>query len=135
MLSKITLTIIGIGFAGFSGWSMYQDKQKNGKGADHIAVIRIHGEMGTGSPTGDGVIIARALREAWDNPHAKAILIEAESGGGGPSDAINIYREINELRDSSMEYRGSQLKTPTPQHPRIKKICHQRPLKRLNRRC
>jgi protease-4 len=100
VLSKITLTIIGIGFAGFSGWSMYQDKQKNGKGADHIAVIRIHGEMGTGSPTGDGVIIARALREAWDNPHAKAILIEAESGGGGPSDAINIYREINELRNS-----------------------------------
>lgn len=46
VLSKITLTIIGIGFAGFSGWSMYQDKQKNGKGADHIAVIRIHGEMG-----------------------------------------------------------------------------------------
>ncbi len=32
VLSKITLTIIGIGFAGFSGWSMYQDKQKNGKG-------------------------------------------------------------------------------------------------------
>ncbi|MDR8290904.1 S49 family peptidase, partial [Acinetobacter baumannii] len=39
-------------------------------------------------------------REAWDNPHAKAILIEAESGGGGPSDSINIYREINELRNS-----------------------------------
>ena len=100
VLSKMALTIIGIGFAGYSGFTMYQDKQKNGKGADHIAVIRIHGEMGTGSPTGDGVIIARALREAWDNPHAKAILIEAESGGGGPSDAINIYREINELRNS-----------------------------------
>ncbi|MEQ0229268.1 S49 family peptidase [Klebsiella sp. CN_Kp091] len=100
VLSKMVLTIIGIGFAGYSGWSMYQDKQKNGKGADHIAVIRIHGEMGTGTPTGDGVIIARALREAWDNPHAKAILIDAESGGGGPSDAINIYREINALRAS-----------------------------------
>lgn len=100
VLSKITLTIIGIGFAGYSGWSMYQDKEKNGKGADHIAVIRINGEMGTGTPTGDGVVIARALREAWNNPHAKAILIDAESGGGGPSDAINIYREIIALRNS-----------------------------------
>ena len=114
VLSKITLTIIGIGFAGFSGWSMYQDKQKNGKGADHIAVIRIHGEMGTGSPTGDGVIIARALREAWDNPHAKAILIEAESGGGGPSDAINIYREINELRDTLHGVPGLTIENSDP---------------------
>lgn len=30
VLSKMVLTIIGIGFAGYSGWSMYQDKQKKG---------------------------------------------------------------------------------------------------------
>ena len=112
---------------------MYQDKQKNGKGADHIAVIRIHGEMGTGSPTGDGVIIARALREAWDNPHAKAILIEAESGGGGPSDAINIYREINEPR--LLHGVPGLTKNSDPTTSPNKRICHQRPLKRLNRRC
>jgi protease-4 len=65
---------------------------------DHIAVVRISGEMGTGSEAGDGSVIAAALAKAYNNPHAKAVIIEAESGGGGPSDAIIIYRQINALR-------------------------------------
>ena len=52
VLSKITLTIIGIGFTGFSGWSMYRINRKTVKGQTiSRGYPRIHGEMGTGSPT------------------------------------------------------------------------------------
>lgn len=44
-------------------------------------------------------MIATALAKAYNNPHAKAVIIEAESGGGGPSDAIIIYRQINALKN------------------------------------
>jgi len=97
--SKVVLAVLAITAAGFSSFNLYDKYQESEGRMDHIAVVRIAGEMGTGSEVGDGSVIAAALAKAYNNPHAKAVIIEAESGGGGPSDAIIIYRQIDALRN------------------------------------
>ena len=96
--AKVVMTSLAVVALGFSFYNIYDQYQNSEGMRDHIAIIRIAGEMGSGSETGDGAVIATALSKAYKNPHAKAIVIEAESGGGGPSDAIMIYRQINALR-------------------------------------
>lgn len=85
--AKVAMSLIAMTAVGFSFYNLYEQWQDAEGKKDHIAVIRISGEMGTGSETGDGTVIATALAKAYNNPHAKAVIIEAESGGGGPSDA------------------------------------------------
>ncbi|MGT0336191.1 S49 family peptidase [Shigella flexneri] len=97
--AKVAMSLIAMTAVGFSFYNLYEQWQDAEGKKDHIAVIRISGEMGTGSETGDGTVIATALAKAYNNPHAKAVIIEAESGGGGPSDAIIIYRQINALKN------------------------------------
>ncbi|MGV7963818.1 S49 family peptidase [Photorhabdus tasmaniensis] len=101
--AKVTMSLIAISAVGFSFYNLYEQHQNAEGKNNHIAVIRISGEMGTGSETGDGTVIATALAKAYNNPHAKAIIIEAESGGGGPSDAIIIYRQLNALRNHQQQ--------------------------------
>ncbi|MEA4036261.1 hypothetical protein VBJ03_23745 [Enterobacter hormaechei] len=96
--SKVVISLLALAAAGVSAFNIYDKYQESEGRMDHIAVVRISGEMGTGSEAGDGSVIAAALAKAYNNPHAKAVIIEAESGGGGPSDAIIIYRQINALR-------------------------------------
>ncbi|ENH3410748.1 S49 family peptidase [Escherichia coli] len=96
--AKIAMSGLAIIAVGYSFYNLYDQYQENEGLRDHFAVIRLTGEMSTGSDTGDGTVIATALGKAYRNPHAKAIIIEAESGGGSPSDAITIYRQINALR-------------------------------------
>lgn len=96
--SKVVISLLALAAAGVSAFNIYDKYQESEGRMDHIAVVRISGEMGTGSEVGDGSVIATALAKAYNNPHAKAVIIEAESGGGGPSDAIIIYRQINALR-------------------------------------
>lgn len=97
--SKVVISLLALAAAGVSAFNIYDKYQESEGRMDHIAVVRISGEMGTGSEVGDGSVIAAALAKAYNNPHAKAVIIEAESGGGGPSDAIIIYRQINALRN------------------------------------
>lgn len=81
--AKVAMSLIAMTAVGFSFYNLYEQWQDAEGKKDHIAVIRISGEMGTGSETGDGTVIATALAKAYNNPHAKAVIIEAESGGGG----------------------------------------------------
>jgi len=97
--AKIVMSGLAFIAVGYSFYNLYDQYQESEGLRDHIAVIRLTGEMASGSDTGDGTVIATALGKAYRNPHAKAIIIEAESGGGSPSDAITIYRQINELRN------------------------------------
>ena len=83
--SKVVISLLALAAAGVSAFNIYDKYQESEGRMDHIAVVRISGEMGTGSEVGDGSVIATALAKAYNNPHAKAVIIEAESGGGGPS--------------------------------------------------
>ncbi|NRN29011.1 S49 family peptidase [Photorhabdus heterorhabditis] len=95
--SKAVMTALAIVAVGFSLYNIYNKYQDDEGKSPHIAIIKITGTMGTGSETGDGTIIASAIRKAYDNPNVRAVLIEAESGGGNPSDAISIYRQLHSI--------------------------------------
>lgn len=97
-VSKPFLTVLALGVGAYSIYNVYDQYQEDEGKRPHIAVISLSGAMGSGTETGDGTIIARAIHKAYINPQVKAVLIEAESGGGGPSDAINIYKELRNLR-------------------------------------
>lgn len=114
--AKLAMSGLAIIAVGYSFYNLYDQYQENEGLRDHIAVIRLSGEMATGSDTGDGTVIATALGKAYRNPHAKAIIIEAESGGGSPSDAITIYRQINALRNHQQNISVEKVgETPVPQ--------------------
>lgn len=97
-VSKPLLTVLALGLGAYSIYNVYDQYQEDEGKRPHIAVISLSGAMGSGTETGDGTVIARAIHKAYINPQVKAVLIEAESGGGGPSDAINIYKELRNLR-------------------------------------
>jgi len=85
--SKMVMTALAVLGVSYSSYNIYSQYEESSGNRDHIAVIKISGEMGTGNAAGDGNVIATAIGKAYQNPHVKAVLIEAESGGGGPSDA------------------------------------------------
>ena len=97
--SKTLIYIVGIGVMGYS---FIYGEGNDDKAKDHVAVVTISGAMESGSKTGDGLVIAEAIRNAFNNKHAKAILIQADSGGGSPSEALNIYNTLLSVRDNSL---------------------------------
>lgn len=81
-LSATSKTLIYVFGIGFMGYSFIFGEGNDDKAKDHIAVATIGVAMEACSKTGDGLIIAEAIRDAYENRHAKAILIQADSGGG-----------------------------------------------------
>lgn len=67
---------------------------------DHVAIIPLNGAIEAGSRETDGWQVSRTIREAIKDEHVKAIVIEANSGGGSPSDAEHIYKTIMNYRNS-----------------------------------
>lgn len=114
--SKMVMTALAVLGVSYSAYNIYSQYEESNGNRDHIAVIKISGEMGTGNATGDGNVIATAIGKAYHNPHVKAVLIEAESGGGGPSDASIIYRQLTTVRDShhSIKVTDANSKSPIP---------------------
>nr|WP_250950835.1 hypothetical protein [Escherichia coli]QID22548.1 Putative peptidase [Escherichia coli] len=74
--SKVVISLLALAAAGVSAFNIYDKYQESEGRMDHIAVVRISGEMGTGSEVGDGSVIATALAKAYNNPHAKASLLK-----------------------------------------------------------
>ena len=85
-------------------WQSYtffsnEDESKN---EDHIAVIKLSGAIQDGSRYGDGISFAETIDKILANKNAKAILIEANSPGGSPTQAeiINsVLRLATENKD------------------------------------
>jgi len=117
--SKMVMTALAVLGVSYSSYNIYSQYEESSGNRDHIAVIKISGEMGTGNAAGDGNVIATAIGKAYQNPHVKAVLIEAESGGGGPSDASIIYRQLTTVRDAqhTIKITGDDSKTPSPPAP------------------
>jgi protease-4 len=68
-----------------------------GHTTDHTAVIKINDEISsTSSASADQII--PSLTSAFENPSAKAIILELNSPGGSPVQASEIYDEILRLR-------------------------------------
>lgn len=69
----------------------------------HIALIKIEGVIGPNSKYGDAIKLVTALEKARVNPNVKAILIEANSGGGSPVHAEIVSNAIDGIRKSGKE--------------------------------
>ena len=66
----------------------------------HLALVKIEGAIGPGSKYGDAMKLVDALDKASKNDNAKAILIEADSGGGSPVHAEIVSNAIDDIRKS-----------------------------------
>lgn len=66
---------------------------------DHIAVIKISGEISDDSPRTSALTVLGHIDRAVKNGKAKAILIEMNSGGGSPVQAESVHEELLRLRD------------------------------------
>lgn len=66
----------------------------------HIAVISLTGPIETGNRETDGWKVSQVITDAIEDDNVKAILIEANSPGGSPSDAEMIYKTIIKYRFS-----------------------------------
>jgi protease-4 len=74
---------------------------KSGSGSDvtapHTALIEIRGEIGAGNET-DAEEVIDALREAFEDEGAKAVVLRVNSPGGSPVHAGLINDEIKRLK-------------------------------------
>ncbi len=86
-----------LAFLFFSMWSFDSNYQEVSMQRAHTAVIDIQGEIMADSGANATDIIA-ALRKAFENPHAKAVLLKINSPGGSPVQASMIYDEIMRLK-------------------------------------
>lgn len=64
---------------------------------DHTAAVRIDGVIQEGADAGADAVIA-ALREAFENKHAKGVVLIINSPGGSPVQAGYINDEIRRLK-------------------------------------
>ena len=64
---------------------------------DHIAVVRLDGAISGDSKASAQKLIA-PLRAAFSSKYSKAVVLEINSPGGSPSQAIAVYDEIKALR-------------------------------------
>lgn len=64
---------------------------------EYTAVIRIEGEIAA-STDASADKITTALRKAFKDPKAKAIVLRINSGGGSPVQSAYVYDEINRLK-------------------------------------
>lgn len=71
--------------------------QSLGHAVEHTAMVRIHNEISAQSLSSADQIIP-SLTAAFENPAAKAIILELNSPGGSPVQAGEIHDEIIRLR-------------------------------------
>lgn len=64
---------------------------------EYTAVIRIEGEIAANTDASADKITT-ALRKAFKDPKAKAIVLRINSGGGSPVQSAYVYDEINRLK-------------------------------------
>lgn len=63
----------------------------------HVAVVRVEGVIASDEKANAGQI-GEALRNAFDNEHAKAVILSINSPGGSPVQAGYIYDEMVRLK-------------------------------------
>ena len=78
-----------------AGVRAYWDWQPPADG--HIAVVRLSGVIAEGKPAGAGPVNS-ALRAAFEEEQAKAVVIAINSPGGSPVQSSYIYNEILRLK-------------------------------------
>lgn len=86
-------------FFGLVAWQTYlfAFADNSGKGDPHIAVIEVKGTISSGSRFGDGIAFGETVEQVASNPNVKAVLIEANSPGGSPTQAEIMVSALKNL--------------------------------------
>ncbi len=111
----IFFKLIGVTYFGALIWLMWSGRNLDGTidGSPHTAVIEIEGVIAANGQASAERINA-ALREAFKNKGAKAIVLKINSPGGSPVQAGQIYDEIKRLR---------ALNKDTPVYAVVEELC------------
>lgn len=75
--------------------------EKDDTAENHIAVIKIAGEISDESPRTSALAVLSHIDRALENPKTKAILLELNSGGGSPVQAEAIHNQLIKIRMTS----------------------------------
>lgn len=78
-------------------YSMYSGAKKDGLDESHVAVVDILGPIARSGGV-NAYDTMESLQEAFDNENAVAVVLNADSGGGSPSQSDLIYNEILRLK-------------------------------------
>ena len=87
-----------LGLIVFLLWAvMHRGSPSNAKSSPHTAVIEIKGEIASGADASAEFIVA-AMRAAFEDEGAKAVVLLLNSPGGSPVQAGIVYDEIRRLK-------------------------------------
>ncbi|WP_288985338.1 S49 family peptidase [uncultured Pseudoalteromonas sp.] len=95
-ISRFKATAIGLGILLSVGFTL-SDKASETIGP-HIAIVSLNGAIETGSKETDGWMVSNLIVDAMKDNNVKAIVIEANSAGGSPTDAEHIYKTLMSYR-------------------------------------
>lgn len=70
------------------------EQEQLARSDEHIALIELKGAIDHSNTLGSGLEVSSSIKQAIENPKAKAIVIRANSGGGAPVQAEMIYTQI-----------------------------------------
>lgn len=84
--------LLGLFFAG-----QHWNNELSGKMADHVAVIEVAGPIASEEEANADSLIW-SLREAFEEPTAKGVVLRINSPGGSPVQAGYVYDEVKRLR-------------------------------------
>ncbi|THJ34622.1 S49 family peptidase [Lampropedia aestuarii] len=96
---KLFFTILFFGYIGFITWSVMRSNTLSAiEPRSHTAVVNIKGAISDDSEASAQHVL-RSLKEAFEAPNAKAVVLHINSPGGSPVQAGIIHDEIVRLKD------------------------------------
>ncbi|PSX07013.1 S49 family peptidase [Photobacterium angustum] len=88
---KVVLMALMASVAIYQSYVLFIDGSQD-KDKDHIAIIKLAGTIASGQKYGDGLSLSQAFHRATESKGSKAVIIQANSGGGAPVQA-EIFNE------------------------------------------
>lgn len=92
---KITFIIFVILFLLYAAGILTKDVTQPVIATDHTALIDITGEISEDNTAASSDQVRASLKSAFENKHAKAVILRINSPGGNPVQARHIYDHIN----------------------------------------
>jgi len=101
--------VIGLLFMFYRFALMEQDQYVRKE--PHIAVVDFKGAVSADNEQGSGFAVASAIKQAFDNPNSRAVVIRANSGGGSPVQAEMINQQLVRLKNKRSSNNAGDVST------------------------
>ena len=95
---RMTLWLLGLTVFAALAWSLLSERvQSNAPAGPHTALVEVRGEIAVDSEASAELLVA-ALKEAFEDDGAQAVVLRINSPGGSPVQAGIVYNEIKRLK-------------------------------------